>query len=107
MTEQAKRDGSHMFRQRNIITAVEIGTSKICVLVGESSGDQLAVIGRGEVESGGAVVKGEITAMDRALEKLEDALAQADEECGREIGNSALLAVSVPPSILAMISSVR
>ena len=84
-----------MFRQRNIITAVEIGTSKICVLVGESSGDQLAVIGRGEVESGGAVVKGEITAMDRALEKLEDALAQADEECGREIGNSALLAVSV------------
>lgn len=84
-----------MFKQRNIITAIEIGTSKICVLVGECSGDTLAVIGRGEVDSDGAVVKGEIAAMDLALEKLIDALDQADDESGREINNSALFVIAV------------
>ena len=84
-----------MFRQHSIITAIEIGTSKINVLVGECADDSLAVIGRGFAESAGAVVKGEIVGMDAALEKLGDAIAQADEESGGEFGNSVLTVVSV------------
>ena len=38
-----------MFKQHNIITAVELGTSKVSVLIGEYSGeDGLQVIGKGE-----------------------------------------------------------
>ena len=60
-----------MFHSRNIVSAVEIGTSKICVLVGEIDGEgRLDVIGRGEAPSAGAVVKGEIIDMERAQEQL-------------------------------------
>ena len=38
-----------MLKRRDIITAVEIGTSKICVLIGASRPDEpLTIIGRGE-----------------------------------------------------------
>jgi cell division protein FtsA len=51
-----------MFRNRHIITAVEIGTSKVCVLIGEANQQgHISVLAHGEtpVESG-AVCKGEI-----------------------------------------------
>ena len=59
-----------MFKQHNIITAVEMGTSKVCVLIGEYTDDEFNVIGKGEVPSAGAVVKGEIVSIDLMLEKL-------------------------------------
>ena len=50
-----------MFKNRDIVCSVEIGTSKICVLVGEVLPDgQVEVIGKGDIASGGTVVKGEI-----------------------------------------------
>ena len=61
-----------MFKQHNIIAAAELGTSKVSVLVGEYSEDNFSVIGKGELPSDGAVVKGEIVDMDLALEKLSD-----------------------------------
>ena len=51
-----------MFRNRQIITAVEIGTSKVCVLIGEANQQgHVSVLACGEtpVESG-TVCKGEI-----------------------------------------------
>ena len=42
---------------KNIITAIELGTSKICVLIGNSNPNgQLEVIGHGEVPSSMAVI---------------------------------------------------
>lgn len=84
-----------MFKQHNIITAVEIGTSKVCVLIGEYTDDDLSVIGKGEVPSAGAVVKGEIVSMDVMIEKLIDAMDQADIQSGHELNNSAMFVVSV------------
>lgn len=84
-----------MFKQHNIITAVEIGTSKVCVLIGEYTDDELNVIGKGEVPSSGAVVKGEIVSMDLMIEKLIDAIDQADIQSGHELNNSAMFVVSV------------
>ena len=84
-----------MFKQHNIITALEIGTSKVCVLIGEYTDDELNIIGKGEVPSAGAVVKGEIVAMDLMIEKLIDAMELADQQSGHELNNSTMYVVSV------------
>ncbi|MCK4983703.1 MAG: cell division protein FtsA [Victivallaceae bacterium] len=85
-----------MFQQHNIITAIEMGTSKICVLIGETSSDEkLAVIGFGECPSNNSVIKGEIVDMDTALEQLTKAIAQADESSNRAINDSNIIALSI------------
>ena len=88
-----------MFQQHNIITAIEMGTSKICVLIGETSSDEkLAVIGLGESPSNNSVIKGEIVDMDTALEQLTKAIAQADESSNRAINDSNIIALSITGS---------
>ncbi len=85
-----------MFKRPDIISAIEIGTSKICVLIGSCSEDEpLTVIGRGEVPLDGDVVKGEIADMDKVLEKLTEALEQADASSGNELNNSLLTTLTV------------
>lgn len=85
-----------MFHQRNIITAIELGTSKICVLVGEGHPDGgISVIGRGEASSDNAVCKGEISDMSAALDILMRVIDEADESSGRRINSSSLVAVAV------------
>lgn len=90
-----------MFLKRKpIITAIEIGSSKICVLVGESQEpeENIVVLGRGEVDSGGAVIKGEIIDMDLAMTLLLDAVEQADEASGKRISESSFIGVGVTNS---------
>ncbi len=85
-----------MFNSREIVTAVELGSSKICVLVGEAGDDgQVNIIGRGVAASGGSVIKGEIDNMEKAFEQLSLALEDADKSSDRELGNSRLLVVAV------------
>ena len=83
-----------MFKTHNIITAVELGTSKVCVLIGEYAGDELTVIGKGEAVCDGAVVKGEIAAMDMMIEKITDAMDQADIQSGHELNNSSMFTLA-------------
>lgn len=88
-----------MFQQHNIVTAVEIGTAKIGVLIGEASADEkLAVIGFGECPSKNSVVKGEIVDMDTALQQLSLAVSQADESSNRAISASSIIALAVTGS---------
>ena len=85
-----------MFNSRNIVSAVEIGTSKFCVVVGEIDGNgRLDVIGRGEAPSASSVVKGEIVDMDRAYEQLAKALEEADRVSERALTMSRLVMVLV------------
>ncbi|OGV37671.1 MAG: cell division protein FtsA [Lentisphaerae bacterium GWF2_45_14] len=75
-----------MFQKRNVITAVEIGTTKICVLIGESDKDGgLTVLGHGEAPSGGSVVKGEIVEMNTAVGILSKVFDEANKSAGCEI----------------------
>ncbi len=68
-----------MFKHTDIVTAVEIGSSKICVVTGEVTEDEpLRVIDFAEEPVEGEVVKGEIADMDRVLEKLIAAFDRAD-----------------------------
>ena len=92
---------------RNIISAIEIGTSKICVLIGNSNPNgQLEVIGHGEVPTNGSVVKGEIVDMELAFEQLNSAIDDADRSSGGELSNNRLSVISVTASNIDCIHSV-
>jgi len=66
------------------IGAVEIGTSKITVLVGEYTGRELAIIGRGECQSRG-IIKGTVVDYKAASECTHNALELAEREAGERI----------------------
>jgi cell division protein FtsA len=66
------------------IGAVEIGTSKISVLVGEYTGRELAIIGRGECSARG-VIKGAVVDYKAASDCTHSALEQAERDAGEGI----------------------
>ncbi|MBI4625288.1 MAG: cell division protein FtsA [Verrucomicrobia bacterium] len=73
-----------MSSRTTFIGAVEIGTSKITVLVGEYTGRELAIIGRGECSSRG-VIKGAVVDYKAASECTHSALEQAERDAGERI----------------------
>ena len=82
-----------MFDDSNIIAGLEIGTSKICVVVGEQGADgALNVIGLGQARSRG-VRKGEIINPEQAEEDLRAAIFEAEQMADVEI-RSVYLGVS-------------
>jgi cell division protein FtsA len=69
----------------NIVVGLEIGTSKICVVVGETKEDgSLKILGVGQAPSRG-VRKGEIVDFDTASKCVHDALVDAEENSDVEI----------------------
>ncbi len=82
-----------MFDDGNIIAGLEIGTSKICVVVGELTTDGgLNIIGLGQSPSQG-VRKGEITDPQKVEENLRTAMFEAEQMADVEI-RSVYLGVS-------------
>jgi cell division protein FtsA len=82
-----------MFDDGNIIAGLEIGTSKICVVVGELNADGgLNIIGLGQAPSRG-VRKGEITDPQKVEEDLRTAMFEAEQMADVEI-RSVYLGVS-------------
>ncbi len=73
-----------MSNRPTYIGAVEIGTSKITVLVGEYTGRELAIIGRGECSSRG-VIKGSVVDFKAASEATHTALQQAERDAGERV----------------------
>ncbi len=73
-----------MSSRTTFIGAVEIGTSKITVLVGEYTGRELAIIGRGECQSRG-IIKGTVVDYKAASECTHNALELAEREAGERI----------------------
>ncbi|HRI82274.1 MAG TPA: cell division protein FtsA, partial [Opitutaceae bacterium] len=73
-----------MSSSNTIIGAVEIGTSKITVLIGEYNGRELAIIGRGECQARG-IIKGAVVDYKAASECTHNALELAQREAGEEI----------------------
>jgi len=78
----------------SLITALEIGTTTVKVLMGEVREDGvLMVAGIGESESRG-VRKGEIIEFELALEAVRRALLEAEANAHRSIGERVVLAAS-------------
>ncbi|MES2697428.1 MAG: cell division protein FtsA, partial [Verrucomicrobiota bacterium] len=66
------------------IGAVEIGTSKITVLVGEYTDRELNIIGRGECSSRG-IIKGGVVNHKAASEATHSAIQQAERDGGERV----------------------
>jgi cell division protein FtsA len=76
-----------MFDDSNIIVGLEIGTSKVCAVVGEQSADgSLNVIGLGQSCSRG-VRKGEIVDATMIEEDVRNAIVEAEQMADVEIRN--------------------
>src|SRR5512141_2675497 len=76
-TEMAKAD--------NYIVALDIGTSKACVLVGEvNDRDQLDIIGKGTSPMRGTR-RGNIVNLDQAIEAIKKAVDEAEVMAGLQI----------------------
>ena len=74
-----------MFDDSNIIVGLEIGTSKVCAVVGEQSADGgLNIIGLGQARSRG-VRKGEIINTAQAEEDLRNDIVEAEQMADAEI----------------------
>lgn len=76
------------FSKSEIATAVEIGTSKVCVLIGAyDEHDVITVLGHGEMPVGdGVVMKGVIQEVDTITELFRGALEVAEETAEIQIG---------------------
>jgi len=82
-----------MFNRSNIIVGLEIGTSKVCAVVGElSRDDNLRIIGIGQARSRG-VRKAEIVDAEKAAEDVRNAIVEAEQMADSEI-RSVYLGVS-------------
>lgn len=73
-----------MSSSSHIIGAVEIGTSKVTVVIGEYTGRELAIIGRGECQSRG-VIKGMVVDYKAASECTHSALDIAERDAGEKV----------------------
>jgi cell division protein FtsA len=76
-----------MLPKEKIIVGLEVGTSKVCAVVGEVLDDgNIMVVGVGQANSEG-VRKGEIINIEATVECLHAAVADAEESAGVEIHN--------------------
>lgn len=74
-----------MFESSSIIVGLEVGTSKVCAVVGEAAANSPPkILGLGQARSRG-VRKGEIADVTQAVEDIRNALAQAEETANVEI----------------------
>ncbi len=75
-----------MAKQEKYIVGLDVGTSKICVVVGEiKPDDSLDVIGIGSAESLG-LRKGVVVSLDKTVEGIRKAVEEAELMAGIEIG---------------------
>lgn len=75
-----------MAKQEKYIVGLDVGTSKICVVVGEiKSDDTIDVIGIGSSKSQG-LRKGVVVSLDKTVEGIRKAVEEAELMAGIEIG---------------------
>ena len=72
------------YQKRNIITGLDIGTSKICAIVGKITDKQLHILGSGVTSSRG-VTKGVITSIEKASSQIRRVIKKAELDSGRKI----------------------
>ncbi len=71
-------------RKENIVTGLDIGTTKICVIVGEISSDGVNIIGIGTHPSKG-MRKGIVVNIDATVNSIKKAIEEAEIMAGCEI----------------------
>jgi cell division protein FtsA len=72
--------------QENIIVGLDIGTTKICAVVGEKTGDKINIIGIGTHPSIG-LRKGVVVNIESTVESIQKAIEEAELMAGCEISS--------------------
>ena len=68
--------------QTQLIAALDIGTTKVCALVGRRDvHGRLEILGTGKVESQG-VMRGVVSNIEKTVRAISEARAQAEQACG-------------------------
>ncbi len=74
-----------MDNQSDIIVGLDIGTTKICAIVGRiTEHGKVEVLGMGKADSLG-VMRGVVANIDKTVEAIEQAVAQAEAQSGQKI----------------------
>ena len=74
-----------MSNSKRIITGLDIGTTKICVIVGQiTDNGKIEVLGMGKADSFG-VMRGVVANIDKTVEAIKIAVKEAQEKSGVEI----------------------
>jgi cell division protein FtsA len=72
---------------RNLLTGLDVGTSKVCALVGEAGSEgELAVLGHG-VASCTGLRKGVVVNIEATVEAIRAALDEAEKTSGQRVGS--------------------
>ena len=75
-----------MQNEDKIVVGLDIGTTKICVLVGRKNEfGKLEILGMGKAVSEG-VMRGIVTNIDKTVDAIKKALRQAEEQSGINVG---------------------
>lgn len=69
----------------NIIAAVDIGTTKICTVIAETRGTEINVIGVGNQEFTGGVIKGGVVDIASTADAIKKSVAKAEEMAGLQV----------------------
>ena len=90
------------FYEKNIITCVEIGTSKICALHGtrDKAGNPV-VLGFGQTSPEGSVCKSDIVDFQTVTNALEKALADADQSAGHDFERKDVYCIINGPGVFS------
>ena len=71
-------------QHQNLLTAIDVGSAKTCVLVAEVTDSGLRYRGHGVSESRGSR-KGVIVDLEKAVASIQKAVEQAEDVCGAPI----------------------
>ncbi len=69
---------------KELLVALDVGTTKICCLAAEEGEEGLRVVGMGLVESAG-LRRGVVVNIESTVSAIVQAVQQAEEQCGEEI----------------------
>ena len=81
-----------MKEQKEIITGIDVGTTKIAVIIAEYNNEQLTILGDGITPSYG-LDRGEVIDIPKTRESLNNAIKQAEEKANYKI-NSAFVGIT-------------
>ena len=68
-----------MDKQKHIITGIDVGTTKIAVIIAECNEEQITILGHGLAPSYG-LEKGEVVDISRTRNSLREAIEQAEKK---------------------------
>jgi cell division protein FtsA len=75
-----------MFETKEIVTAIDIGTAKTCVVIAESDDSgAISVVGFGERPSVNAMSKGDVVDAGAISDALAEAVEEAEDTSGRQV----------------------